>query len=95
MLPYLLIVLAFVVPPLVFVLVLRKRLPVIKTCPKCGFEYTLGIDGVVDGCDNCLGIQRDATGMAWLPGESMIMLEDVETGEVELITREEAFGLVR
>jgi len=31
------------------------------TC-KCGKEYTLGVDGTVDGCDACEGITRNLAG---------------------------------
>jgi hypothetical protein len=27
-------------------------------CPKCGKEYRLGYDGIGDGCDVCLGVER-------------------------------------
>ena len=32
------------------------------TCAKCGDEYTLGVNGTVDGCDACEGIQRNRAG---------------------------------
>lgn len=31
----------------------------IRTCPHCMEEYTLGIDGTVNGCDECEGIVRN------------------------------------
>jgi hypothetical protein len=31
-------------------------------CPKCHMEFTLGVNGTVDGCDNCLGTQRAVNG---------------------------------
>jgi hypothetical protein len=30
-----------------------------RTCPHCSNEYTLGINGVEDGCDECEGIVRN------------------------------------
>ncbi len=33
-----------------------------KKCPTCGKEYTLGVDGTVDGCDACEGITRNLAG---------------------------------
>lgn len=33
--------------------------PVIKRCPHCRNKYTLGVDGVEDGCDSCCGIVRN------------------------------------
>lgn len=32
---------------------------VIRTCPHCLKEYTLGIYGTVKGCDECEGIVRN------------------------------------
>lgn len=29
------------------------------TCPHCGTEYTLGVNGTVDGCDQCDNIERN------------------------------------
>lgn len=34
-----------------------------RTCPYCSGTYTVGVDGVVDGCDRCIGITRNADGM--------------------------------
>jgi hypothetical protein len=28
-------------------------------CPHCLKPYTLGVDGVVDGCDDCMAIVRN------------------------------------
>lgn len=33
---------------------------VIYVCPYCEHKYKLGFDGTVDGCDECLGIVRNA-----------------------------------
>lgn len=35
----------------------------LKTCPHCLKEYTLGINGVNNGCDECEGIIRLPNGM--------------------------------
>lgn len=34
-----------------------------RTCPHCLKEYTMGINGTVDGCDECEGIVRLPNGM--------------------------------
>ena len=52
-------------------------------CNLCGNDYTLGYDGIVDGCDVCLSIIRDNQGYFYLPDEQTITLEDVVTGENE------------
>lgn len=31
-------------------------------CPKCHETYTLGVDGTVEGCDQCLGVTRALNG---------------------------------
>jgi NADH pyrophosphatase NudC (nudix superfamily) len=62
-----------------------------KTCPHCGTSYRLGRTGVEGGCDNCLGIQRDRNGYAWLPDETEQTYMDVDTGTVYTVTRAEAF----
>lgn len=37
----------------------------INKCPHCGKEYTLGVNGIVSGCDECEGVTRDVAGFAW------------------------------
>jgi hypothetical protein len=34
-----------------------------RKCPYCSTTYIIGRDGVVDGCDRCVGIVRNADGM--------------------------------
>jgi pyruvate/2-oxoacid:ferredoxin oxidoreductase beta subunit len=34
-----------------------------RTCPGCGETYIIGKTGVVEGCDDCLNIERDRAGM--------------------------------
>lgn len=34
------------------------------TCQYCGIEYTLGVNGIVDGCDDCTGTERASNGYA-------------------------------
>lgn len=65
---------------------------VYKVCRLCGHAFELGHNGTVKGCDVCLGIQRDKNGYAWLPDESEMHLQDIETGIEEVVTRAEAFG---
>lgn len=37
-----------------------KRLAlIVAVCQICERNYTLGIDGTVEGCDNCLHIERN------------------------------------
>ena len=52
-------------------------------CPKCGKVYKMGYNGVVEGCDKCLGIQRDRTGMAWRPDETEVALVSASLSEEE------------
>jgi hypothetical protein len=67
---------------------------VYRQCPHCGNIYTLGYNGVVGGCDNCLGVERDNHGYAWMPGESSMELipagAPLDTDQLETVTREEA-----
>lgn len=55
---------------------------VIRTCPHCLQDYTLGINGVADGCDTCEGIVRLPNGMidydAMNNGEQFVRREHVE-----------------
>jgi hypothetical protein len=44
-------------------------------CPHCGDEYTLGVDGTVDGCDECLGITRAVNGYA-IDEEPLTVIEE-------------------
>jgi hypothetical protein len=64
----------------------------IAKCPKCGKFYNMGINGVVGGCDICLGIQRDANGYAWNQDETEHTYQVVKTGGIYKITRDEAFN---
>jgi hypothetical protein len=52
----------------------------------------MGYNGIVNNCDQCAGVQRDANGFAWLPGEMEMVLQDMQTGEIRTVTRSEAFG---
>jgi hypothetical protein len=44
-------------------------------CPYCFNEYTLGVNGVYDGCDTCRGITRNSQGMIvyGLPSEDALI----------------------
>ena len=35
---------------------------VVVTCPKCKKNYILGVNGVVNGCDECTGTKRNLPG---------------------------------
>jgi hypothetical protein len=65
-----------------------------KKCPKCKKEYRLGYEGVCNGCDKCLGIERIAdigsNHSAWERGEKYHDYMDVKTGKVTRVTREQA-----
>jgi hypothetical protein len=34
----------------------------IVKCPKCGKDYVMGVNGVVNGCDECTGTVRNLPG---------------------------------
>jgi predicted nucleic acid-binding Zn-ribbon protein len=34
-------------------------------CKKCGKIYKLGRNGIIGGCDTCLGIRREKDGTFW------------------------------
>ena len=40
----------------------RSDLAPVVTCPNCGEEYTLGVNGTVEGCDGCTGARRAVNG---------------------------------
>lgn len=40
-----------------------ERAPKMK-CPHCQNEYTLGVNGTVQGCDDCTGTERASNGFA-------------------------------
>lgn len=35
-----------------------------QQCPHCHKEYTLGVDGIISGCDDCENIVRASNGYA-------------------------------
>jgi hypothetical protein len=70
----------------------KKWYPVIKICQKCGHEFKMGINGTTLGCDSCVGVIRDAEGVAWFPGETEMVLMDVFTGHPETINRPSVGG---
>lgn len=70
-----------------FVLQLKKK---VATCPKCGQPYEMGYNGVVDGCDACMGVQRDPNGYAWYPGETENTYQAVGGGEPFTVARDDA-----
>lgn len=35
-----------------------------EKCPHCGEEFTLGVNGTKDGCDDCTGTERAVNGYA-------------------------------
>jgi hypothetical protein len=62
------------------------------TCPKCNKKYNLGYNGVVSGCDKCLGIQRDKQGHAWYPGEKSHTYKPNNCELEYKVTRKQAFA---
>jgi len=59
-------------------------------CPKCKKVYMLGYNGVAAGCDTCMGVQRDRSGDAWLPGETEHTYQSVSDGMISGVKREDA-----
>jgi len=66
------------------------------TCSKCGKSIRIGYDAIwtPDGnvCDSCASVSRDVNGYAWHPREKKHTYVDVRTGELEVVTRAQAFG---
>lgn len=62
-----------------------------EKCLMCGNDFEMGVDGTVDGCDSCQGIERDESGFLWFPTDYVHVYEEVETGKIIIVTREEAF----
>ena len=50
---------------------------VIATCPHCGHEYFVGVNGTVDGCDDCLGIERTSHGTIIQPGGPDLEIDEL------------------
>lgn len=50
------------------------------SCPHCGKPYTLGVDGVVDGCDECMAIVRNPLDHTVVEEDFSTMFEDDMTG---------------
>lgn len=66
-----------------------------KRCKQCHKTFTVGVNGLSNGlCDSCQGIQRDNTpeNTMWRPWEQQKRLEHAFTGEVKVISRDDAFG---
>ena len=62
------------------------------TCPKCKKQYNLGYNGVGEGCDKCLGIERDKEGRAWYPGEKSHEYQPNNGSPAYTVTRKQAFA---
>lgn len=63
----------------------------LEPCRICGKSFRMGDTGTVDGCDACTGVKRDAEGIAWFPDEMTHTYLVLETLQVIVVTREEAF----
>lgn len=67
-----------------------------KKCLNCGTEFTMGVNGTyyrgeTPLCDTCTGVERDAEGNAWEPGETEHTYCDLLGENEHVVTREEAF----
>lgn len=62
----------------------------IKKCKKCGKVFVMGVNGTVNGCDECQGIVRDKSGYFWLPDERQHTYLDIETDMLITVSRAEA-----
>jgi hypothetical protein len=62
------------------------------TCPKCNETYNLGYNGVIEGCDKCIGIKRDKQGHAWFKGETSHTYKPNNGGPEYNVTRKKAFS---
>jgi hypothetical protein len=56
----------------------KRQALYVAVCQYCEHQYTLGITGTVEGCDQCLGIERNPRDHSIInPGKSMATaLED-------------------
>lgn len=63
-----------------------------KVCPHCKKKYNLGYNGVVEGCDKCLGIKRDKQGYAWFPHDRTHTFHPNDGAPDYTVTRQQAFG---
>jgi hypothetical protein len=61
-------------------------------CPLCNQGYRMGYNGIVEGCDKCLGNVRDANGYVYGPDEKFITLKSVCTGKV---TKRKRPGIIK
>ena len=65
-------------------------------CVICHNEFEMGengifMDGDLPGCDVCAGVERDAEGYSWEPGETEHTYCDLDGNNPHVVTREEAF----
>jgi len=63
-----------------------------KTCPKCGKQYQVGVNGIVGSCDKCARVKRDRDGFAWEQCETEHTYFNLTTGENEIVMRNDALG---
>jgi hypothetical protein len=61
-------------------------------CPKCKQGYVMGWNGIVEGCDKCLGVVRDSQGNFWEPGEKHADYLDLSTGRTFRVSRRTALN---
>jgi hypothetical protein len=60
-----------------------KGFEVTKRCPHCRKVYTIGLDGTIDGCDECEGIARNPKDGTIINGELSALFEDDELTDME------------
>jgi hypothetical protein len=65
---------------------------VTKICPICKNDYEMGLNGTIYGCDSCTGVKRDKNNYFWNRYQKKMNLRNVATGEIETVTRAQAFG---
>ena len=60
-------------------------------CRKCKNGFVMGMNGTIDGCDECTGTVRDSHGYAWGPEENCHTYQDVSTGKIITVWRYDVF----
>ena len=61
---------------------LTKDYQITVRCPHCKQVYTLGVDGVENGCDVCLGIVRNPLDGTVVEMDFSLVFEDDELTDI-------------
>jgi hypothetical protein len=66
----------------------------IVKCQTCQHEFIMGVNGTVNGCDKCTGVERDLEGHAWNHNETEQLYVPIGGTEKDVfkVTRAQAFG---